>query len=26
MCQYVSDDSLVNDWHKVHLGARAIGG
>ncbi|MCA9291377.1 MAG: NADH:flavin oxidoreductase/NADH oxidase [Phycisphaerales bacterium] len=26
MCQYVSDDGFANDWHLVHLGARAIGG
>lgn len=27
MCQYSSDSSgLANDWHKVHLGARAAGG
>jgi anthraniloyl-CoA monooxygenase len=26
MCQYVADDGLVNDWHLVHLGSRAIGG
>jgi 2,4-dienoyl-CoA reductase-like NADH-dependent reductase (Old Yellow Enzyme family) len=28
MCQYSSEqmDGTVNDWHKVHLGTRAIGG
>lgn len=26
MCQYSADDGLVNDWHLVHLGSRAIGG
>jgi 2,4-dienoyl-CoA reductase-like NADH-dependent reductase (Old Yellow Enzyme family) len=26
MCQYSSVDGLVNDWHLVHLGARAMGG
>ena len=26
MCQYSSDDGLANDWHLVHLGARAVGG
>jgi 2,4-dienoyl-CoA reductase-like NADH-dependent reductase (Old Yellow Enzyme family) len=26
MCQYSSTDGLVNDWHLVHLGARAVGG
>ena len=26
MCQYSCEDGLVNDWHLVHLGARAIGG
>lgn len=26
MCQYMADDGLVNDWHLVHLGARAVGG
>ena len=26
MCQYSSEDGLLNDWHLVHLGARAIGG
>ena len=26
MCQYSADDGLPNDWHLVHLGARAIGG
>ncbi|MGN6553442.1 MAG: NADH:flavin oxidoreductase/NADH oxidase [Verrucomicrobiota bacterium] len=26
MCQYSSDDGVANDWHLVHLGARAIGG
>jgi 2,4-dienoyl-CoA reductase-like NADH-dependent reductase (Old Yellow Enzyme family) len=26
MCQYSSIDGLPNDWHLVHLGARAAGG
>jgi 2,4-dienoyl-CoA reductase-like NADH-dependent reductase (Old Yellow Enzyme family) len=26
MCQYSSEDGLPNDWHLVHLGARAQGG
>lgn len=26
MCQYMAQDGLVNDWHLVHLGARAVGG
>jgi 2,4-dienoyl-CoA reductase-like NADH-dependent reductase (Old Yellow Enzyme family) len=26
MCQYSSEDGFVNDWHLVHLGARAVGG
>jgi 2,4-dienoyl-CoA reductase-like NADH-dependent reductase (Old Yellow Enzyme family) len=26
MCQYSGDDGLSNDWHFVHLGARAAGG
>jgi 2,4-dienoyl-CoA reductase-like NADH-dependent reductase (Old Yellow Enzyme family) len=26
MCQYSGTDGLANDWHLVHLGARAIGG
>jgi anthraniloyl-CoA monooxygenase len=26
MCQYVAEDGLVDDWHLVHLGSRAIGG
>lgn len=26
MCQYSSEDGLVNDWHLVHLGSRAVGG
>jgi 2,4-dienoyl-CoA reductase-like NADH-dependent reductase (Old Yellow Enzyme family) len=26
MCQYCSTDGLVNDWHFVHLGSRAVGG
>lgn len=26
MCQYSSEDGLVNDWHLVHLGSRAAGG
>ncbi len=26
MCQYTAEDGTPNDWHLVHLGARAIGG
>ncbi len=26
MCQYSSVDGFANDWHMVHLGARAVGG
>ncbi|WP_423995608.1 NADH:flavin oxidoreductase/NADH oxidase [Halorubrum trapanicum] len=26
MCQYSADEGLANDWHRVHLGARAAGG
>ena len=26
MCQYSAERGLVNDWHLVHLGARAAGG
>jgi len=26
MCQYSSEDGFANDWHFVHLAARAIGG
>lgn len=26
MCQYSAKDGFANDWHMVHLGARAIGG
>ncbi len=26
MCQYSADDGLVDDWHLVHLGSRALGG
>lgn len=26
MCQYSARDGLANDWHLVHLGARALGG
>ena len=26
MCQYSATDGLPNDWHFVHLGARAVGG
>jgi len=26
MCQYSSVDGFANDWHLVHLGARALGG
>lgn len=26
MCEYSAEDGLVNDWHLVHLGSRAVGG
>lgn len=26
MCQYSATDGVMNDWHKVHLGSRAVGG
>jgi len=26
MCQYSATDGLIDDWHMVHLGSRAIGG
>ena len=26
MCMYSAEDGLANDWHLVHLGARAAGG
>jgi len=26
MCQYSADDGLANDWHRIHLGTRAVGG
>jgi anthraniloyl-CoA monooxygenase len=26
MCQYSAQDGVPNDWHLVHLGARALGG
>jgi 2,4-dienoyl-CoA reductase-like NADH-dependent reductase (Old Yellow Enzyme family) len=26
MCQYSAEDGFANDWHLVHLGARAVGG
>ena len=26
MCMYSATDGLMNDWHLVHLGARAVGG
>src|SRR5512138_3326385 len=26
MCMYSAQDGLANDWHLVHLGARAVGG
>lgn len=26
MCQYSSENGLANDWHRVHLGSRAVGG
>lgn len=26
MCMYSSDDGMPTDWHRVHLGSRAVGG
>lgn len=26
MCQYSSTDGFANDWHKIHLASRAVGG
>jgi 2,4-dienoyl-CoA reductase-like NADH-dependent reductase (Old Yellow Enzyme family) len=26
MCQYSCQDGVLNDWHVVHLGSRAVGG
>lgn len=26
MCQYSAEDGHVTDWHRVHLGSRAVGG
>ncbi len=26
MCQYSSENGLANDWHRIHLGSRAVGG
>src|SRR6266511_1372108 len=26
MCMYSAEDGRANDWHLVHLGARAVGG
>jgi len=26
MCQYSATDGLPDDWHRVHLGSRAVGG
>ena len=26
MCQYSCNEGIVNDWHLVHLGSRAVGG
>lgn len=26
MCQYSAKDGLINEWHLVHLGSRAVGG
>src|SRR5262249_61486997 len=26
MCQYSAEDGLLNDWHLVHYGSRAVGG
>jgi len=26
MCQYSAEEGLIDDWHLVHLGSRAVGG
>jgi anthraniloyl-CoA monooxygenase len=26
MCQYSANDGVIDDWHLVHLGSRAVGG
>jgi 2,4-dienoyl-CoA reductase-like NADH-dependent reductase (Old Yellow Enzyme family) len=26
MCQYSSENGMPNEWHRVHLGSRAVGG
>ncbi|WP_058365321.1 NADH:flavin oxidoreductase/NADH oxidase [Haloparvum sedimenti] len=26
MCQYSAEEGLATDWHRVHLGSRAVGG
>ena len=26
MCQYSAEDGMANDWHRIHLGSRAVGG
>ena len=26
MCMYSADEGMLDDWHLVHLGARALGG
>ncbi len=26
MCQYSAHDGILNDWHRVHYGSRAVGG
>ncbi|MGC8468111.1 MAG: oxidoreductase, partial [Acidithiobacillus sp.] len=26
MCQYSTPDGVAGDWHRVHLGSRAVGG
>lgn len=26
MCQYSAENGFANDWHKIHLGSRAVGG
>ena len=26
MCQYSSTDGFANEWHRIHLGTRAVGG
>jgi 2,4-dienoyl-CoA reductase-like NADH-dependent reductase (Old Yellow Enzyme family) len=26
MCMYSSEDGVANEWHRVHLGSRAVGG